>query len=377
VPEFQFAPPTLQAEAIAEQVKTERIGRRIRKRWVVLTAGLLCILLVPIILGYMYARAVYYPTVASGDLVSLEIAEGSSVNQVAELLLNKRLIDQPQFFKLYLRLSGSQASIQAGKFEIPQHISISDLSQRLGIAMREQVTLRFTEGWRREEMAEYITSLHQKGEITFSGEEFSALALNPTSNLRQKLGNRLPAGASLQGFLFPDTYYIDRDATAEDVLAKMIDTYTKKISSQLQSEFAQVGLTEYEALILAAIVEREAFSSEERPIIARILLKRLQAGEVLGTDATLQYALGYSEEEGRWWKQGITMQDLELDSPYNTRKVSGLPPAPICNPGLETIKAVAKPADSPYWYYIHDSEGKVHYATTLDEHNANVAKYLK
>lgn len=374
--EFQFAPPTLQSDTIAEQAQVERVGRRIRKRWIVLVIGALLILAGPALLGYMYARAVYYPTVPSGNLVNLEIAEGSSVDSVAEQLLEKQLIDQPVFFKLYLRLSGDQAGIQAGKFEIPQHISISNLSQRLGIAMRDQAVLRFTEGWRREEMADYLNTLHQKGEIGFSGEEFSSLALQPTTSLRQKLGSRLPANASLQGFLFPDTYHIDRDATAEDVIGTMLDTYIAKIAPPLQASLAATGLSEYEALILAAIVEREAFSGDERPVIAGILLKRLQSGEVLGVDATLQYALGYSEEESRWWKQGITVADLELDSPYNTRKVAGLPPAPICNPGIDAIKAVADPASTSYMFYLHDAEGQVHYANTLDEHNANVAKYI-
>ena len=375
--EFQFAPPTLQSSVVAEQVQVTQVGRRLRKRWLILIVGILLILAGPVVLGYMYAREVYYPTLASGDLVTFEIAEGTSVDQIAEDLVAKGLIDQPEFFKLYLRLSGGQASIQAGSFEIPQNISIADLSQRLGVAMREQAVLRFTEGWRREEMAEYVDSQYQKGEIGFSGAEFSNLALNPSPTLRQKLGSRLPAETSLQGFLFPDTYHIDRDATAEDVLAKMIDTYLAKVDAQTQAGFASQGLTEYEALILAAIVEREAFSGDERPIIARILLKRLQSGEILGTDATLQYALGYSEEEERWWKQGITMADLELDSPYNTRRVAGLPPAPICNPSIEAIQAIAQPADTPYLYYLHDAEGEVHYAATLAEHNANVAQYLQ
>src|SRR5690606_394733 len=117
---------------------------------------------------------------------------------------------------------------------------------------------------------------------------------------------------------------------------------------QLLAGFSAEGLSEYEALTLAAIVERESYSGEERPIIAEILLKRLRTGEILGTDATLQYALGYSAEEGRWWKQGITIEDLDLDSPYNTRRRTGLPPAPICNPGIEAIQAVAEPKDTPY-----------------------------
>ena len=373
--DLQFAPPTL--NVATESTEDHNLKRRFKKRWILLILGMLLILSVPALLGFMYVQAVYNPQTPSGEIVEITIEEGVTTDQIATQLQNVGLIDQPLFFKLYLRLSGGQSGIQAGNFQIPQHISIADLAKTLGVAKRESVTLRFTEGWRREEMAAYLDREHQQGNIQFTGQQFSQLALNPSSDLRQKLGSRLPAGSSLQGFLFPDTYQFEVDATAEDVLAKMIDTYLAKVSPQIQAGFASQGLTEYEGLILAAIVEREAFSGEERPIIAKILLKRLEAGEILGTDATVQYALGYSESEQRWWKQGLTVDDLAIDSPYNTRKLTGLPPAPICNPGLEAIQAVANPTDTPYMFYLHDSQGKIHYAQTLDEHNANVAKYIQ
>lgn len=375
--EFQFAPPLLNTDALAEQTETTKATRRFKKRWLALVIGVVMILSVPILLGYVYAREVYYPSVASGDMIEVVVEPGANVDVVIDQLMEKGLLDQPTIFKLYLRFSGSGANIQAGKFTIPQHISISDLSERLGVAMREQAVLRFTEGWRREEMAEYIDKQQQSGEIGFSGKEFSNIALNPTTAIRQKLGNRLPADATLHGFLFPDTYHLDRDATAEDLITEMVDTYLAKVTQRVQSGIVATGLSEYEAVILAAIVEREAYAGEERPVIAKILMKRLQAGEILGTDATVQYALGYSDAEKRWWKQGITMADLEIDSPYNTRRRAGLPPAPISNPGIEAIEAVAFPQNTPYMFYLHDSEGGIHYATTLAEHNANVAKYIR
>lgn len=375
--DFQYANPTLRPSEVAEVRSQKQVGRRIKKRWIILLVGLLCILAAPAMLGYMYAQAVYSPSVPSGSTVQFTVNAGESVDEVVGRLHDQGLVEQPLFFKLYMRFSGGQQAIQAGNFAIPSSISIADLVERLGVAEREQVVMQFVEGLRREEMAEYVESRYQAGDITFTGEEFSQLALNPPAEIRQMLGSRLPAGASLQGFLFPETYHIDRDATALDMIKTMVGTYLDKVTSDVQAGFAAEGLTEREALILAAIVEREAFADEERPVIAEILLKRLRTGEILGTDATIQYALGYSEEEGTWWRKLITLDDLAMDSPYNSRLNTGLPPAPIANPGIGAITAVAFPSDTPYMYYLHDANGTIHYAASLDEHNANVAQYIQ
>ena len=130
-------------------------------------------------------------------------------------------------------------------------------------------------------------------------------------------------------------------------------------------------------IVLASIVERESKNTDERPIIAGILLKRLEEGIPLAVDATIQYALGYQSNEKTWWKKDLTVQDLEVEGPFNTRRVVGLPPAPIANPGISAIKAVASPKQSSYYYYIHDKDGEAHFAKTIEEHNANVGKYLR
>ena len=325
----------------------------------------------------MYVQAVYYPQTASGEVVPVTLKEGAGLDEISQELESKGLISQPLFLKVYAKLSGVGSHLQAGKFDIPSQISIKELLRRLGVATREQASLRFTEGLRREEDADYISSVSNDLKLTsLSGASFSSLAKDPSMDLRQQLGERLPAEASLQGFLFPDTYLINIDDSAQKLLMRMLDNYKMKVTSSLQASFTAQGLKEYEALTLASLVEREGRGEKERPVIAGILLKRFKAGIPLGVDATLQYALGYSESEKRWWREGITVQDLALESPYNTRKVVGLPPRPICNPGLGAIEAVAKPVASPYLYYLHGKDRQIHYAKTPAEHEANIARYL-
>jgi len=135
------------------------------------------------------------------------------------------------------------------------------------------------------------------------------------------------------------------------------------------------GLSLEEVVILASLLERETITDEERPIVAGILLNRLNADWPLQVDASVQYALGDSKE---WWPRPLTRDQIEnTTSRYNTYKYSGLPVGPISNPGISSLKAVANPEDTDYWYYIHDDDGKIHYAKTLEQHNANIAKYLK
>lgn len=145
----------------------------------------------------------------------------------------------------------------------------------------------------------------------------------------------------------------------------------------MREDAKTIDLSLGQVIILASIVEREGRSAEDRPIIAGILLKRLKADWPLQTDATLQYALGYQAREKSWWKKSLTLEDKNVRSAYNTYLNPGLPPGPISNPGIESIKAVIYPKESEYWYYLHDPAGSVHYATTIEEHNANVAQYLR
>lgn len=176
--------------------------------------------------------------------------------------------------------------------------------------------------------------------------------------------------------MFPDTYFFNPNVSISDIVATLRRNFDQKYSDGLQAQIKARGLTPAQGVILASIVEREARSDGARQMVASILLKRIKIGMGLNADSTIQYALGYQPPEDSWWKRHLSRSDLKVDSLYNTYLYAGLPPGPICNPSLSSLKAVAS-ADSstPYLYYYHDSQGVSHYAKTLEEHNQNVADY--
>jgi len=161
-------------------------------------------------------------------------------------------------------------------------------------------------------------------------------------------------------------------------LAILTNTFNLKYSDEIKEKASKLGLTQKDVIILASLIEREALYDNDRQKVANVLLKRIEKGFPLEIDATVQYALGYQPKEKTWWKQHLTQKDLDTDSQYNTRKYAGMPPGPICSPGLASIEAVVNAnLNTPYLFYVSDMNGKLHYAITLEEHNENIKKYLQ
>ena len=176
--------------------------------------------------------------------------------------------------------------------------------------------------------------------------------------------------------MFPDTYLIPKDTSAKDLVDRLKNTFNQKVDKSIFEKAAKNHLTEEETIILASLIEREAKTNQERPVIAGILINRLNAGIALQVDATVQYAKGYDASSNSWWPQ-VSLDDYKsVKSLYNTYLHLGLPPKPIANPGLESIRAAASPAQTDYLYYLHDSDGKIHYAETIEEHTKNIREYL-
>jgi UPF0755 protein len=187
---------------------------------------------------------------------------------------------------------------------------------------------------------------------------------------------RPDATRSLEGFLSPNTYRFMPDATAQDVIAAMLADFTTRFDQSYRDRARELGLTPYEVVIIASIVEREAVVAEERPTIAAVFLNRVRLGMRLEADPTVQYAIGYQEAEGRWWKTPLLLSDLrDTDSPYNTYMYAGLPPGPICSPGFAAIEAVLWPEDVDYLYFVARGDGSHAFSRTFDEHLRNVARY--
>ena len=276
------------------------------------------------------------------------IAKGKSLNEIAKQLKQANLIKSELIFSLYTRKLGLSNKLSAGTFDLSSSMSTPEMVKMLtGKPSESWVTL--IEGWRVEEMAD---KLHK--ELGISEEEF----------LR----------SAKEGYMFPDTYLFAHDATSQQVASRLKNTFEEKFSDDLKAKISSQGLTVDQGVILASIVEREARSEKARTEVASILLKRFKIDMGLNADATLQYILGYQQQEKSWWKRHLGAEDKAIDSPYNTYLYKGLPPKPICNPGRASLKAVANADPSiPYLYYYHDSKGDSHYATTLEEHNQNVA----
>jgi UPF0755 protein len=211
------------------------------------------------------------------------------------------------------------------------------------------------EGWRNEEVADALKAA-LGGQ--FDTTEFLKLA------------------AGKEGYLFPDTYLMPKTTDAATALSYMTNNYDKRVSQTLIADLTPQNRTESEAIILASIVEREANTAASKKIVADILFKRLQQNWPLQADATLQYAKGYNAALNMWWAPPMA-EDKQLVSAYNTYLHPGLPPSPICNPGLDAIAAAINPQATDYWYYLTDNKGQMHYAATLEEQTANVKKYLQ
>lgn len=303
------------------------------------------------------------PPGTSDESQRFVIAKGSSAGRVAQELKEDGLIKNSLIFRFYVQATGRAKKIQAGAYDLSPNLSLYKLVNKL-MDGPTQVWVTIPEGLRREEILErFIKELGKEGEET---DEFRSQFLALTEGE--------------EGYLFPDTYLFERSAPASLVVSAMKNTFEKRID-ELSEEIDNSPFTLAQIVILASIVERETLTNEERPIVAGILKNRLDIGMGLQADATVQYATANNrcevgDRECDWWVPP-TLIDLKIVSPFNTYRFSGLPPSPIANPGIFSLKAAVSPSPTDYFYYLHDSEGEIHYARTLAEHNANVAKYLR
>jgi UPF0755 protein len=295
--------------------------------------------------------------------ISFTIPAGASVTSVAMDLEEKGLITDWQAFRYYVIYKGYDTQIKAGDFTLSPSMTAVEISEAIQSTFSEEVSFYIYPGWRAEEIA---AALPTSG-IDVSTEAFLAVVQNPSSLI---LPTNLQGISSLEGFLFPGSYVINRTVTAEQLALIFVQRFTESVSPELQTQLQTHGLSFYEGIILASIVQRETFNDSERAMIASVFYNRLDAGMKLETDPTVQYALGYSEGWGGWWKTPLVLGDLEVQSSYNTYLIPGLPDRPISNPDLHSIQAVAYPETSPYYYFRAkcDNSGSHVFSVTYAEH---------
>lgn len=311
-----------------------------------------------------------------GKVYTVTIDEDNTPDEIAQLLEDNGLINSKTYFTNRMRVVNTE--LLPGSYRITKGMSVGDIIDTIsgqaaddggseGNESSDNSTLAITviEGWRTEQIAEELVNLGWNG--TF--DEFMEAAQNYPSENFAFLADR-PAGASLEGFLYPDTYNFTPDSTPNEILESMLNNFDAKIPQDMRDRAAEMGLSLYQVMTFASLVEREAAVSEERPIIADIYQKRYVEGWRLDADPTVQYAIG---SEGNWWPE-LTGDDLYVESPYNTYQVEGLPPGPIANPGYSSIRAVLFPAESPYYFFFARADGSGYhlFASTLDEQQQNI-----
>lgn len=315
--------------------------------------------------------------------VTFTVFPGETATQISQHLEDQELIRDASLFRVLLRVRGLDTQLEAGDHQLRRNMSMAETMAALQEGRPPTVTLTIPEGWRAEQIAGLLAETGLANPDAFLRLVRTGAGFDPKTAVDRRydfLADRPEGVTSLEGYLFPDTYEFASDATAADVIDRMLTTFGERFGPEMQQRVRDQGLSVYQAVTLASIVEREAQVPDERTIIAGVFHNRIDAGMYLNADPTIQYALGYQEDAGQWWKRPLYLEDLEVDSPYNTYTHVGLPPGPICNPGLAVLQAVVQPAETDYYYFVANDvagDGSHVFARTLEEQNANIEKYRR
>jgi len=325
-------------------------------------------------------------TVSDDDTpVTFVVELGETATDVANRLEEEGLVVSGEVFRRFMAYHGLDVSLEAGIYQLAPNMTMHEIAEvfQQGGSTARMVTI--PEGWRLEQIAWW---LQYQG--LMRADDFEAYARSAQFDYAW-LASR-PPGASLEGFLFPDTYEVAADATPATVVHMMLANFEARAVDEIQSRLPgrQIydlaisnyrPLTVFDVIILASIVEREAVVDEERPIIASVYLNRLDPAHVeetalrLSSDPTIQYAKGYDPETESWWNPMLPGEGQQINSPYNTFVLQGLPPGPICSPGLASIMAVLEPASTDFLYFHAVGDGSHVFAATLEEHLRNQAQH--
>lgn len=318
---------------------------------------LVVVVVVVAIAGYIFYKEGALPVDKNDSSHKIfVISPGQGLTSIANQLESEGLTRNRLVFFIVVKRLGIEKSIQAGDFRLSPSMSAPQVAQELTHGTLD-VWVTIPEGLRNEEIAQKLSNVLDIPEVEL-----------------------LVPMEGREGYLFPDTYLIPKDADPQQIVTILENNFNKKYQEMnIEEKAREQGLSSQEVVTIASLVERESRSDADRQIIASIILKRYRIGMGLDIDATLQYMLGYQPREKTWWKASLTNDDKLLDSPYNTYQNAGLPPAPIANPGIASLIAVVEANSStPYLYYMHEQpSGRPHYSRTLEEHEANVERYLR
>lgn len=329
--------------------------------------------------GYFwYDNAINSPASASDELIEITVPEGASLTAIAPDLKAKGVLKNDLALRIYLRVNSLAPNIKVGTYSIPKNLTVPELLETLEKGVfKEAVWVTIKEGSQYKEIGSDVNSALNESStpqnIKFTYTEFMSICDNPDSytfapEIQTFLDLYKPTGKPLQGFLYPDTYRVDIDSTAQQIVEMMIQNLIDKLEENNINPSIVTGSqsnldTFYDILTLSSILEKEAGKNDDRKLISGVFHNRLADNWLLQSDATVNFITGKSDP-------GVTFADAAIDSPYNTYKYTGLPPSPINSPRIESILAVIAPTNTSYYYFRHDSEGNIYFSETFEEHNS-------
>lgn len=338
-------------------------GEREGIRWPLIIIGVLVVLLVSAGVVAVWVQRQVNPSGAPGDVVTVTVAEGMSVDDIGDLLERQGVITSATVFRYYARIQGAP-TVLAGDYDLHRRESLGTVLDVLaGGPKVELERLTVPEGLTLAQIAEVVGELPGRSAAKF-------LEAARSGRVRSRYQ---PSGSkSLEGLVLPETYFIDKGDDEEAILRRMVREFDDLVTRLgITGAASRLRVTPYELVVVASLVEREARVADDRGKIARVIYNRLEAGMPLQIDATVQFALGTN-------KARLLYSDLEVDSPYNTYKVTGLPPGPIASPGSAALEAALNPPAGKWLFFVlADFDGRHAFAVTLAEHNRNTAEAVR
>lgn len=346
-------------EALESGLKLKRPFTRKQKRIFFVLVGIVGLIVVLLASGIIWYNVQLSPVGTNKDeFTKVTLKEGSSPAMIGSLLKEKNLIRDEQAFALYIRLNGAQNFLQAGAYRLSPAESTPEIVAHLKNGNVDTFDITFLPGATLEDNREVLIKAgYSEAEIDAA---FKASYDSPLFATK-------PAKADLEGYIYGETYRLGSDATVVEILRRTFDTFAQEVeANDLVAKFKSHGLSLYEGITLASIIQREAVGGDEAQI-AQVFYSRMAQGMKLGSDVTYQYIAD---------KKGIP-RDPNLNSPYNTRRFEGLPPGPISAPGLDALLAVAHPAKGDYLFFLSGDDNKTYYARTNEEHEKNIRDHCK
>lgn len=336
-------------------------SRKIKRFVIVL---LVLVLTAVVFIGIDFYRKAFTPFAGYGEAVTINIKKGSTVSTIARLLAKNRIIADYYYFRIYYRLFFSKTSFKTGEYRFDRPMTMKEVIEKLdeGKVLLYKITIK--EGLIISEIARYLAK-HRH--ININAEDFIRHARSA-----RLIGSLDPAAPDLEGYLFPDTYMVRKDITAEELIKLMVRKFKKKFTHAMKWRVDELGLSIRKIVTLASLIEKETSAREERFLISSVFHNRLRIGMAMDCDPTVIYAL----KRDNLYRGKLGWAELKYKSPYNTRLHRGLPPGPICSPGYASIEAALYPENTKYLYFVAKDSRSHYFSKTLKEHNWAVRKYI-